>query len=142
MGANGDIRIMLVTTRGAGRWIVPKGWPIANLSPREVAAREAYEEAGLVGVMVGKRAVGRFTYEKSGGGRTLRCEVKLFAMRIHHQLPDWPERGERETRWFAPEAAAAAVQQAALAALLLALPDSVLEIGSLIQTNQARRLAY
>jgi 8-oxo-dGTP pyrophosphatase MutT (NUDIX family) len=123
-GADGDIRIMLVTSRGAGRWIVPKGWPIANLRPREVAAREAYEEAGLVGEMLGK-AVGCFTYEKSAGGHALRCEVKVFAMRIYHQLPDWPERAERETRWFAPEAAAAAVEQAALASLLLALPETV-----------------
>jgi 8-oxo-dGTP pyrophosphatase MutT (NUDIX family) len=124
VGADGKISIMLVTTRGTGRWIVPKGWPIANLRPRDVAAREAYEEAGLVGEMLGKKAVGRFTYEKSGGGHARRCEVKLFAMRIHHQLPDWPERVQRETRWFAPEAAAAVVEEAALASLLLALNGS------------------
>jgi 8-oxo-dGTP pyrophosphatase MutT (NUDIX family) len=125
VSAEGDVSIMLVTTRGSGRWIVPKGWPIPHLRPREVAAREAYEEAGLVGEMVGKKALGRFTYQKSGGGQAIQCEVKVFAMEIHHQLPDWPERAERETRWFAPAAAAALVEEAALASLLLALPTTL-----------------
>lgn len=126
IGADGEISVLLVTTRGTGRWIVPKGWPIAHLRPRDVAAREAYEEAGLIGDIVGKKPIGRFTYEKPrAGGQGLLCEVKLFAMHISHQLPDWPERQQRETGWFALEAAAALVGEGALASLLLRLPDSL-----------------
>jgi 8-oxo-dGTP pyrophosphatase MutT (NUDIX family) len=45
---------MLLTSRETGRWVIPKGWPSKGLKPREVAASEAYEEAGLVG-SIGER---------------------------------------------------------------------------------------
>ena len=45
----GEIRVLLVTTRGRGGWIIPKGWPIRKLTAAASAAREAYEEAGLIG---------------------------------------------------------------------------------------------
>ena len=41
--------VLLVTTRGTGRWTIPKGWPKAGLSNSELAAREAFEEAGVAG---------------------------------------------------------------------------------------------
>ena len=62
----GDIEFLLVTSRETGRWIIPKGWPIAGLEPAEAAAREAYEEAGVRGV-VGIRAIGEYAYKKSSG---------------------------------------------------------------------------
>jgi len=40
-----DMQVLLVTSRGTKRWIIPKGWPIAGLSPNQTAAREALEEA-------------------------------------------------------------------------------------------------
>jgi 8-oxo-dGTP pyrophosphatase MutT (NUDIX family) len=115
---SGEISIMLVTTRGSGRWI-------ARLRPRQVAEREAFEEAGLIGQMLGKKPIGCFTIEKRADRGALTCEVRVYAMAIHHQLPDWPERAERETRWFAPAAAAAAVDDQDLASLLLGLPETV-----------------
>src|SRR3712207_8177674 len=47
--SGGSLKVMLVTTRGRKRWMIPKGWPIPGLEPHESAAREAFEEAGLVG---------------------------------------------------------------------------------------------
>lgn len=47
MTEEGQIRVLLVTTRGRQGWIIPKGWPIRHLSAGATAAREAYEEAGL-----------------------------------------------------------------------------------------------
>jgi 8-oxo-dGTP pyrophosphatase MutT (NUDIX family) len=44
IGTSGRTEIMLLTSRETGRWVIPKGWPIQGLKPREVAAREAYEE--------------------------------------------------------------------------------------------------
>ncbi len=39
--------VLLITTRGMGRWSIPKGWPKPGLSYPELAAREAFEEAGV-----------------------------------------------------------------------------------------------
>jgi 8-oxo-dGTP pyrophosphatase MutT (NUDIX family) len=61
---NGKTRteIMLVTSRETQRWIIPKGWPQKGKAPHDSAAREAFEEAGVVGA-VGKRSVGSFPYQ-------------------------------------------------------------------------------
>jgi 8-oxo-dGTP pyrophosphatase MutT (NUDIX family) len=45
----GEIEILLITSRETGRFIIPKGWPMKRLSDPDAAAREAYEEAGVVG---------------------------------------------------------------------------------------------
>jgi hypothetical protein len=46
---SGTLQILLITSRETRRRVVPKGWPIRRLRPREVPAREALEEACLVG---------------------------------------------------------------------------------------------
>ena len=53
------LEILLVTTRGTRRWIVPKGWPIRGLRPAKSAAREAFEEAGVTG-RIGPKPIGLF----------------------------------------------------------------------------------
>src|SRR5262249_23178072 len=58
--------VMLLTSRETHRWVVPKGWPMKGRKPAEVASREAYEEAGLVGQVVGKHPIGT---TKSGSSR-------------------------------------------------------------------------
>jgi 8-oxo-dGTP pyrophosphatase MutT (NUDIX family) len=55
--------VLLVTSRDTRRWIIPKGWPQKGKAPHRAAAREAFEEAGVVGA-VGRRPVGSFAYEK------------------------------------------------------------------------------
>ena len=69
--------VMLVTSRETRRWIIPKGWPHKGKAPHDSAAREAFEEAGVVGA-VGKRTVGSFPYQKrlKNGGVTV-CEVHV-----------------------------------------------------------------
>jgi 8-oxo-dGTP pyrophosphatase MutT (NUDIX family) len=61
---NGEVKVMLVTTRGKRHWIIPKGWPIRNLTAGATAAREAYEEAGLLGAVVGEEPIGFYRYER------------------------------------------------------------------------------
>src|SRR5436189_3817956 len=43
--------VMLVTSRETRRWIIPKGWPHKGKAPHRSAAREAFEEAGVVGAV-------------------------------------------------------------------------------------------
>ena len=75
------VEILLVTTRRTGRWIVPKGWPVSGCSPGECAAREAMEEAGVLGVVAAK-PIGVFPYRKQRkSGEQVRCRVEVFRLR-------------------------------------------------------------
>jgi 8-oxo-dGTP pyrophosphatase MutT (NUDIX family) len=98
IATNGRREVMLLTSRETGRWVIPKGWPIKGLKPREVAAREAYEEAGLVGSINGKRPFGIYHYEKQLPEGGLLCAVLVFLFQVDQQLDDWPEKDQRETR--------------------------------------------
>jgi 8-oxo-dGTP pyrophosphatase MutT (NUDIX family) len=79
-------QFMLVTSRETRRWIIPKGWPKKGKSPHHSAAREAFEEAGVVGA-VARRSVGSFTYEKrlKNGGAVV-CEVRVFPLQVRRHL--------------------------------------------------------
>jgi 8-oxo-dGTP pyrophosphatase MutT (NUDIX family) len=118
VGTTGQPEIMLLTSRETGRWVLPKGWPIKGLKPREVAAQEAYEEAGLVGNITSKRPVGIYHYEKQFAAGGLLCEVRVFLFQVDQELDDWPERGQRESRWLDPAKAAALVDEGGLAELV------------------------
>src|SRR5438067_9742169 len=87
-----------LTSRETRRWVIPKGWPMKGVTPRDVAAREAFEEAGLVGRIAGKRPVGIFHYEKQLRTEQLLSEVQVFLLWVDRQLEDWPEKGQREIR--------------------------------------------
>ena len=115
----GAIRVLLVTTRGRRNWIIPKGWPIRNLTAAATATREAYEEAGLVGAVVGDEPIGSYRYEKPRNSRRATIyEVSVFLFAVERQLRKWPEKSERETRWFEPEEASALVAPVGLADIL------------------------
>src|ERR1700722_4934910 len=126
----GAIRVLLVTTRGRRNWIIPKGWPIRNLTAAATAAREAYEEAGLVGSVVGDQPVGSYRYEKRHNARKTICEVAVFLFAVERQLPRWPEKSERQTRWFTPAEASAMVASAELADIVLAAMAEVTRLNA------------
>jgi 8-oxo-dGTP pyrophosphatase MutT (NUDIX family) len=112
---------MLVTSRETRRWVIPKGNPEKGLAPHALAAKEAYEEAGLVGELA-PEPVGRYRYLKRlRGEKSVPIEVKVFPFAAEQQLADWPERGQRETRWFPPAEAAMLVGEGGLVELLLQL---------------------
>ena len=108
---DGRSQVMLLTTRETRRWTIPKGWPMKGRKPAEVASQEAYEEAGLVGHIVGKRPLGVFHYEKQLAKESRLCQVRVFSFRVERQLDDWPEKQQRETKWFDATEAAALVEE-------------------------------
>jgi 8-oxo-dGTP pyrophosphatase MutT (NUDIX family) len=115
---DGTWQVLLLTSRGTGRWVIPKGWPIKGLKPREVAAREAWEEAGLVGRVPSKQPVGTFHYAKQIDAQPLLCQVQVFLMWVDEQHDDWPEKAERRTQWFDVADAADRVDEGALAEII------------------------
>jgi 8-oxo-dGTP pyrophosphatase MutT (NUDIX family) len=112
------LEILLVSSRETKRWVIPKGWPIPGLSPHAAAALEAFEEAGIRGD-VDASALGHFNYikrRKDGTGKM--CCVDVFALKVETQAQNWPEKDERTTRWFSQAAAAEAVEEPELKALI------------------------
>ena len=117
---DGGLEIMLVTSRGTRRWIIPKGWPMPHRAPGETAAREAFEEAGLVGDLQDDGPAGTYTYRKRlQSGRSITVEVDVFVLRVSRQRRRWPERAQRTTRWYDPATASSLVQEPDLAELIL-----------------------
>jgi 8-oxo-dGTP pyrophosphatase MutT (NUDIX family) len=119
---DGAIRILLLTSRETHRWVIPKGWPMSKHKARETAAQEAWEEAGVVGRIIGKRPLGTYGYQKRlSPSVSIACTVKVFLLLVDQQMDDWPEKGERKTEWFETMEAAALVDEAALADIMLKL---------------------
>lgn len=96
-GSNGAPHIYLVTSRGSGRWIIPKGNPIRGLAPHKVAAREALEEAGLVG-QVQRGCIGTFEFARRRRGSETICYVDVYLLQVDRQLRRWAEAGQRSVR--------------------------------------------
>jgi 8-oxo-dGTP pyrophosphatase MutT (NUDIX family) len=92
------IRILLITTRNTRRWIVPKGWPLEGYTPRECAAQEALEEAGVLGE-VSPKPLGWFCYNKlRKTGEIVPCRVQVYPMEVLRQRRTWEEKAARQTR--------------------------------------------
>jgi len=120
------LEVLLVTSRETGRWVIPKGWPIRNLTPEESAAREAWEEAGVKGSAT-PECLGIYSYEKGvgrpAGPRVYHpCVVAVYPLAVRQLAKTWPEAKQRKRKWFTPKKAARKVDEPELQALLAALP--------------------
>ena len=119
VGEDGEFKVLLVTSRGKRDWIIPKGWPIPNLSAGASAAREAYEEAGVIGTVVSEEPIGFYRYAKRDSSRKIVIhEVAVFLLAVERQLRKWPEKSERETRWLSLAEAPSLVTKHGLADVL------------------------
>ncbi len=123
--AAGATQVVLVTSRGTGRWVLPKGWAEAALTGAELAAKEAFEEAGLMGAMHAQPIGTYRALKRLEDASTLPCQVEVFRMQVATLLEDWPKRHQRQRRSFTLAEAAAAVHEAELSALLHELAATV-----------------
>ncbi|APG93908.1 8-oxo-dGTP pyrophosphatase MutT and related house-cleaning NTP pyrophosphohydrolase, NUDIX family (plasmid) [Sinorhizobium americanum] len=112
-----SIEILLITSRDTGRFIIPKGWRKKGQKKSDSAAREAYEEAGLVGKVTSKPA-GSYTYWKRGVGNFERLQVLVYPLEVKKHRASWPEKGERRMAWLTPQDAALLVDEPDLASLI------------------------
>jgi len=117
--AEGKVEILLITSKERRRWVVPKGNPIPFFLNYESAAREAFEEAGVEG-RIAIAPIGAFRYEKRRrADGPAAAVVSVYPMLVTRQAANWPERGQRELRWFSQAEAAAAVDEPELAVIIL-----------------------
>ena len=90
----GKIEVMLITSRNKGRWIVPKGVIESDMTPRNSAAKEAFEEAGVQG-SVHSKMLGIYKNRKWGDV----CTVQIYAMKVSKVHRKWDET-DREREWL------------------------------------------
>jgi len=116
-------RVLLITSRDTGRWVIPKGWTMPGRTDAEAALREAWEEAGVEG-RIARAPIGRYRYDKVlRNGKARRVAVQVFLAAVDRLTEDWPEASQRSRQWFAPGEAAGLVAEPELQRLLRALPD-------------------
>jgi len=109
---------MLITSRGTGRWVIPKGWPMVGKQPYRAAEIEAFQEAGVKG-LVKKKPIGSYPYSKrlpSGQERLMHVEV--YPLRVTLEAVTWHEKKQRERRWFRARDAAELVDEGGLAQII------------------------
>lgn len=143
---DGSIRVLLITSRETRRWVVPKGNPIPGLAAHEAAAQEAWEEAGVRGFPCAA-PLGTFTYLKRRRRGAVQARVTLFPFNVAVQHDDWPERKQRDIRWFTLAEAAQAVTETELSHLIAGFrpPPAPSALSSrmlpAIRTGMGRRFA-
>lgn len=114
--------VLLITSRGTGRWVLPKGWPMDGKKNHQAALQEAWEEAGVKRAKVTPVALGVFSYDKIlDGGLPLPVQCYVYAAEVEKLSDDYPEVDERKRRWVPVAKAATMVQEPELQALLAGL---------------------
>jgi 8-oxo-dGTP pyrophosphatase MutT (NUDIX family) len=88
------VQVCLIRKRYSNTWGIPKGTVDSGDTPASTALKEAWEEAGVRGRLVGD-PLGTYKYEKLG--RPL--QVQVHVMEVLEQYDEWEEAIIRERKW-------------------------------------------
>ena len=112
-------KVLVITSRGTGRWILPKGWPIEGLDSAGAALREAWEEAGVRTGEPWAEPIGSYCYDKGlPEDWSVPVTTLVYPVHVLELAEDYPEADERERRWVTPLEAAKMVDEPQLKELL------------------------
>lgn len=118
VGRDGSIEVLMITSRRNRHWIIPKGHVEPGETTSEAALREAFEEAGVSGI-VDEDIFGAFTYRKEDNPNRFHLNVHLLL--VQDQSEDFPEKHVRELRWVTVSDAMRDTDQPALSAMFARL---------------------
>ncbi|KAE9630481.1 NUDIX hydrolase [Parasedimentitalea maritima] len=111
--------VLMITSRGTGRWILPKGWPIQGKDGAQSALQEAWEEAGVKKAKIEGEPIGHYDYQKNRGrGRVETVETLVYIAQVTKLSKSYPERKQRKRQWVPVEDAANLVHEPQLRDLL------------------------
>ncbi|WP_395396122.1 NUDIX hydrolase (plasmid) [Novosphingobium sp. BL-8A] len=112
-----DLEVLLVTSRRKGRWVLPKG-TVRGMLPHACAAREALEEAGVLGD-IRQAAFGTYVrLKRAKASQPEAIPVFAFPLLVRTQLEIWPEMSFRRRRWLSSREAVDTVEDSGLADIL------------------------
>lgn len=118
------VQVLLMTSRDTGRWIIPKGNVSSHMTPAKAAEREAFEEAGVKGVIESTLPLGIYTYfKKLESGETRPATVEVYLLRVTETVKKFPERGERILAWVPVDEALSMIQEPGVVPLLRRLTE-------------------
>ena len=113
----GEVEVLLITSRETGRWLIPKGSRMIGRTDHSAAALEAEEEAGVRG-RISRTSAGSFRYVKRVPGGERLMQADIYPLQVRKELRRWKERGQRQRLWVTLEEAARLVGDADLARVL------------------------
>lgn len=97
---NGRVEVCVITSRKhPGRLVLPKGTVEAEEKPRQAAAREAFEEAGLKGEVT--KAARLRVCRNGRKARASRAYSAYYPMPVSKVAAKWPESKTRIRKWVA-----------------------------------------
>lgn len=112
-------KVLLVTSRDTGRWIIPKGWPIDGKDAPGAALQEAWEEAGVKKGKIADQPVGTYGYDKElSGGLPVAVETLVYPVEVTSLKDEFPEADQRKRKWVSPEKASDMVREPELQEIL------------------------
>lgn len=101
----------------------PQGVDQEEAGAGRMAAREAFEEAGVLGT-VASLPIGGYRYlKRMPGGASVRCDVAVYLLEVTQVLAEWPEMDQRERRWMDVAEAADLISDPELVPLLYKLQE-------------------
>ena len=113
-----ELEVLLITSRGGKRWILPKGIVEPGFTAAASAAKEAREEAGIGGD-IAEVPLGSYRYRKWGGS----CDVEVYPFRVWSEMDEWAESAIRRRLWLSLLEALRRVEDEGLRTIIARLPD-------------------
>ena len=122
---SGEPLILLISKKRSKKWGIPKGKVEPDLNFGENAAKEAFEEAGVIG-RVSPYSIAMFRTRKRRANSQQRyvIEVWIYLLEVTEVLSNWPEKGKRVIKWVSCEVAAQQLREPVLAHLCHRLAQS------------------
>lgn len=129
--------MLVITSRDTGRWVIPKGWPMDGKKANEVAAQEAWEEAGVKGA-AGEQSIGSYSYQKGlDHGMKVPCRVQVYPVVVFDMAKRFKEKGVRKLEWVSFPEAAIRVAEPELKELILGFEQQLLSTMNTEQRSAA-----
>jgi 8-oxo-dGTP pyrophosphatase MutT (NUDIX family) len=117
-------QVCLVSSRSGKRWVIPKGCLEPGKTAGEIALQEAWEEAGLVGILQ-PDPLGSYLYEKD----SRKYHVLVFLMQVTQVAKTWPECNWRDRNWLNVNQAASQIDEIGLQEMIRGISAGKVVVG-------------
>jgi 8-oxo-dGTP pyrophosphatase MutT (NUDIX family) len=114
---SGELKVLLITSRGTRRFVIPKGWQMEGLEDWEAAALEAREEAGIKGE-VRPQPIGEYQYWKRLKTAFVPVSVAVYPLKVTGSMSRWREAKQRRRGWVNWDQARVLIDEPELVSLI------------------------